>query len=211
VDIYMFSSIFVITTSIVTDRGASMKGIRITAIFSLALMQGSVWGDSTALDNYTMLTTLNGDWMLSPAEAQQGGATTKGSAAELIGTDKTAISFKVVGKGSAVQENLLPGTSKEMVSMYHCNDFKNCTQVQAKHSCAKQNQPELVLDPDKSNDHVIVMTCNMDTSLCNSTEEHVHAITHELSKNNNRLKTTYTIYSDGNYKYDSIYHFDRKD
>jgi hypothetical protein len=82
VDIYMFSSIFVITTSIVTDRGASMKGIRITAIFSLALMQGSVWGDSTALDNYTMLTTLNGDWMLSPAEAQQGGATKKGSAAE---------------------------------------------------------------------------------------------------------------------------------
>ena len=188
-----------------------MNVIRITAIFGLNLMLSSVCAGTNALDNYTMLTTLNGDWMLSPAEAQEGGATKKGPAAKLIGTDKTAISFKVVGKGSAVQENLLPGTGKEMVSMYHCNDFKNCSQVQATHYCAKQNQPELILDIGSSGDRVIVMTCNMDTSLCNSTEEHVHMIRHEVSQDNNHLKTTYRIYSDGKYKKDSIYHFERKE
>ena len=33
---------------------------------------------------------------------------------------------------------------------YHvdCDNFKECAQVQAKHYCAKQNQPELALDAD---------------------------------------------------------------
>ena len=127
---------------------------------------------------------------------------------DYIGGDN--MDHKVVGKGSAVQENLLPGTGKEMVSMYHCNDFKNCTQVQAKHYCAKQNQPELVLDVARSDDTVIVMACNMNTALCNSGEGHVHMIKHELSQDSNHLKTTYTIYSNGKYEKDSIYHFNRR-
>ncbi len=94
--------------------------------------------------------------------------------------------------------------------MYHCNDFKNCSQVQAKHYCAKQNQPELTLDAAKSNDSTIVLVCDMNTSLCNSAEGHVHGIKHELSQANNHLKTTYTIYKDGKYEKDSIYHFNLK-
>jgi hypothetical protein len=49
---------------------------------------------------------LNGDWVLSPTEIQEGGATKKGPAAKLVGAGRTALSFKVVGKSSAVQENL---------------------------------------------------------------------------------------------------------
>lgn len=153
---------------------------------------------------------LDGDWNLSPADARESGATKNGPAAKRVGIDKTAISFKVVGKGSTVQENLLPGTGKEMVTMYHCNDFKSCSQVQATHYCAKQNQPELILDKSKSTDTIIVMTCKMNTSLCNATDEDVHMIKHELSQENNHLKTTYTIYSDGKYKKSSIYQFDRE-
>ena len=184
--------------------------IRYISILSLTLVLNSVWADTNALSYYKTLTMLDGDWILSPADVQEGGATKKGPAAKLIGTDMTAMSFKVVGKGSAVQENLLPGTGKEMVSMYHCNDFKNCSQVQAKHYCAKQNQPKLILDAAKSNDSFIVMTCDMNASLCNSTEGHVHGIEHELSQDNNQLKTTYTIYEDGKYEKSSIYHFNRK-
>ena len=184
---------------------------RTTAFACLCLLLNSAWAGSDALGNYNALTRLNGDWMLAPADVQEGGATGKGPAAKLIGTDTTAISFKVVGKGSAVQENLLPGTAKEMVSMYHCNDFKNCSQVRATHYCAKQNQPQLILDAENSGEHVIVMICDMNTSLCNSTEEHVHKIRHELSGDNRQLKTTYTIYSDGKYKKASIYHFERKE
>ena len=179
-------------------------------IISLTLVLNSVWADTNAVNHYKTLTMLDGDWILSTADVQEGGATKNGPAAKLIGTDMTAMSFKVVGKGSAVQENLLPGTGKEMVSMYHCNDFRNCTQVQAKHYCAKQNQPELVLDVARSDDTVIVMACNMDTALCNSGEGHVHMIKHELSQDSNHLKTTYTIYSNGKYEKDSIYHFSRK-
>jgi hypothetical protein len=94
--------------------------------------------------------------------------------------------------------------------MYHCDSFKNGSQVQPKHYCAKQNQPELILDAANSNETVIVMTCDMSTPLCNSVEGHVHMIKHELSQENNHLKTTYTIYSDGKLEKNSIYHFDRK-
>jgi len=187
-----------------------MKFISYIFILSLALVLNSVWADISALNHFKALTMLDGDWVLSPADKQEGGATKKGPAAKHIGTDSTAISFKVVGKGSALQENLLPGTGKEMVSMYHCNDFKNCSQVQAKHYCAKQNQPELILDVAKSNENNIVMACDMNTSLCNSAEGHVHGIKHELSQDNNHLKTTYTIFKDGKHEKDSIYHFDRK-
>jgi hypothetical protein len=187
-----------------------MKSMRFISILSLILAFSSVWAGSDALKNYNTLTMLDGDWMLSPADTQEGGATKKGPAAKVVGTDNTAISFKAVGKGSAIQENLLPGTGKEMVTMYHCNDLKNCSQVQAKHYCTKQNQPELILDATKSNDSVIVMACDMSTTLCNSAEGHVHTIKHELSQNNNHLKTTYTIYSNGEYEKDSIYHFERK-
>ena len=183
---------------------------RLISILSLTFILSGVCAGSDALDNYKTLTLLDGDWMLSPADVQEGGATKKGPAAEVIGTGKTAISFKVVGKGSAVQENLLPGAGKEMVTMYHCDTFKNCSQVQAKHYCAKQNQPELILDAAKSNDRVIVMVCDTDTSLCNSAEGHVHMIKHELSADNNHLKTTYTIFSEGKFEKDSIYHFDRR-
>ena len=187
-----------------------MKFLNYTCFVSLTLLGSAVWADTPPLNHYKTLTLLEGDWVLSPADKQEGGATKKGPAAKLIGTDATAMSFKVIGKGSAVQENLLPGTDKEMATMYHCSDFKSCTQVEAKHYCAKQNQPELVLDTGNSNDSVIVMACDMSTALCNSSEGHVHMIKHELSQDNSHLKTTYTIYSNGKLEKDSTYHFDRK-
>ena len=191
-------------------EGLLMKSMSYTCIFGLALVAGSVWAATTSLNHYKTLTLLEGDWMLSPAAEQEGGSTKKGPAAKLLGTDNTAISFKVIGKGSAIQENLLPGTGKEMATMYHCNDFKDCSNLQATHYCAKQNQPELMLDTENSTGNVIVMTCDMNTSLCNSVEGHVHIIRHELSQDSNHLRTTYSIYKDGKPEKASIYHFNRK-
>ena len=187
-----------------------MKTVSCIPVLSLALVLSSAWAGNDSLNNYKTLTLLDGDWMLSSSDVQEGGATKKGPAKELVGTDGTAISFKVIGKGSTVQENLLPGTGKEMATMYHCNDFKDCSQIQATHYCAKQNQPELILDTGNTNDQVIAMTCDMNTPLCNAADVHVHMIKHELSQNNNHLRTTYTVYNNGQYEKDSIYHFDRK-
>ena len=187
-----------------------MKSMRFISFLSLTLVLNSVWAGTSSLNNYKTLTLLSGDWILSPVDTQEGGATKKGPAAKLIGTDETAVTFKVIGKGSTIQENLLPGTAKEMATMYHCNDFKDCSELQATHYCSKQNQPELIVDAAKSNGRIIVMACDMNTSLCNAAEAHVHMIKHELSNNNNHLKTTYTIYNNGKFEKDTIYHFDRK-
>ena len=191
-------------------EGLGMKLMSCTSILGLVLIVSSAWAATTSLNHYKTLTLLEGDWVLSPVDDQEGGATKKGPAAKLIGTDNTAISFKVIGKGSTIQENLLPGTGKEMATMYHCNDFKDCSKVQATHYCAKQNQPELMLDTANTTGNVIAMTCDMNTSLCNSMEGHVHMIKHELSQDSNHLRTTYTIYKDGKFEKDSIYHFKRK-
>lgn len=160
--------------------------------------------------SFDTLVVLEGDWKLAPADRQEGGATKKGPASTLVGTDKTAMSFRLIGKGSTVQENLLPGTGKEMATMYHCNSFKDCTVLQAKHYCAKQNQPELILDSANSVGNVIAMQCDMETELCGSDESHVHAITHEISQDNSQLKTTYTIYEGGQFAKNSVYLFERK-
>ena len=188
-----------------------MKSVSFISILSLTLALNCVYAGTNTLNHYKTLTLLDGDWMLSPANKQEGGATKKDPAAKLIDTDNTPISFMVIGKGSTIQKILLPGTGKEMATMYHCNDFNNCSQVQAKHYCAKQNQPELILDTAKSNSRVIVMACDMNTTLCNSADGHVHTIKHELSQDNNHLRTTYTIYNNGKFEKDSIYHFDRKE
>ena len=180
-------------------------------VFSVVMMAcNTVWAVQPAMNNYQTLAKLQGEWKLAPASKQEGGATKKGPAAKLIGTDKTAISFKVIGKGSTVQENLLPGTGKEMATMYHCDNFKNCSQVKATHYCAKQNQPELILDASSTSNNVISMVCDSSASLCNSNEVHAHKITHEVGDDNNHLKTTYTIFKDGKIEKNSIYHFVRK-
>ena len=169
-----------------------------------------VHADETAYSNYRSLTLLKGDWKLAAADVQEGGATKKGPALKLLGSDKTAMTFIVIGKGSTVQENLLPGTGKEMATMYHCDDFQNCNKIKAKHYCAKQNQPELILNTAQTSRDVIQLDCDMSTQLCQSDADHVHNITHELSADSHNLKTTYTVFKGGKYKNSSIYHFVKK-
>ena len=156
---------------------------------------------------YSSMQGLEGAWVLSPADKQEGKATKHKLVAPLVGTDAVAMSFKFVGKGSTVQENLLPGTKKEMVSMYHCKDA-SCSQIKATHYCVKQNQPEMLADL-SSTKNSLSYDCDMSTALCQSGQDHVHKIKHELSDEGKHLKTTYTSWKDGKYLKNSVYHFDR--
>ena len=183
---------------------------KITLVIFMLSVLSSAWAESPAQENYNKMSELKGDWKLAPANQQKGGATKKGPAAKLVGTNKTAISFKVIGKGTTVQENLLPGTGKEMATMYHCNNFKDCAQLQAKHYCAKKNQPDLVLDMTKSSSDTIAMICDKRSPLCSSKEGHVHGITHKLSQDRKQLTTTYAVFKGGKFKKNSIYSFVRK-
>ena len=94
-----------------------MKSINIVAILVPVLLMNVAWADSNSAGHYKTLTLMKGDWKLSPANQQEGGATKKGPAAKLMDTDTVAMSFKVIGKGRTVQESLLPDTGKEMATM----------------------------------------------------------------------------------------------
>lgn len=161
-----------------------------------------------AQQQFNFISELNGDWKLSPVSVQEGKTTQHKAVKPLIGTNRVAMSFKVIGKGSTVQENLLPGTKKEMATMYHCDKFGKCGEVLATHYCAKRNQPKMVAAPGLSYNSV-TLNCDMDSPICQSNAGHVHKISHKLSNNGSHLKTTYTIFKNGKYKKDSIYHFDR--
>lgn len=163
-------------------------------------------GDASRI--YTWMKGLEGEWKLSPPEKQEGKATQHELVAPFVGTGAVGMNFKLIGKASTVQEQLLPGTAKEMVTMYHCKDV-SCSQVKATHYCVKQNQPEMIADASSTED-MLVFACDMSTDLCQSDQDHVHKITHELSGGGNHLKTTYTSWKDGQYLKDSVYHFDRQ-
>ena len=187
-----------------------MRKISQAVMFASAIMAFSVYADTStdAKKTYQWMTNLQGEWILSSADKQQGKATKHKLVAPIVGTDTTAMSFNLVGKGSTVQENLLPGNKKEMVTMYHCQDI-GCDQVKATHYCAKKNQPEMTADK-SSGSNTLVFNCDMRTTLCQSKEDHVHKITHQVSNDGKHLTTTYTSWKDGKYLKDSVYNFDRK-
>ena len=139
------------------------------------------WFD--AFDVYEWMEALNGDWVLSPADKQTGTDSYKHKAVlPLVGTNATGISFKSIGRKSTVQEDLLPNTAKQMVTMYHCKGVE-CEQIKATHYCVKQNQPEFIANFSKSSKNRVIFDCDMSTEICQSDEDHVHQIDEQKSQN----------------------------
>lgn len=164
-----------------------------------------------ALDLYDWVESLGGEWILSPVDKQLDTDSYKNKdVLPLIGTQQTGISFKSIGARSTVQEDLLPNTPRQMVTMYHCKDIA-CTQIKATHYCVKQNQPELIGNLEISTKDRMVFDCDMSSELCQSSENHVHQIVHELSNNGKHLKTSYFVWENKKlHNKHTIYHFDKK-
>ena len=168
----------------------------------------------TAMEVYQQMSFLLSDsWSLSPKEKQidTTGAHENKAIAHLVGdVDAIGTQYKVIGRGATLEEVLLPNTKKSMVTMYHCNSYKNCTQLKATHYCAKQNQPEFILNLEESSKNKFVFDCDMSTELCNSDEDHIHKMIFELSEEDDHLKASYLAWKDKKLrKKHSIYHFDR--
>ena len=157
--------------------------------------------------------SLQGEWKLSPADKQidTTDAYKHPYVLPLVGTDTTAVSYKFIGYGSTLQEDLLPHTKKQMVTMYHCDDYVDCTQILATHYCTKMNQPQFILDLKHTTKKKIIFNCDMKTKLCQSNEDHIHQIILEFSNNGKHLKSSYLGWTDQKpNKKNSIYHFDKK-
>ena len=162
----------------------------------------------SAEDQFKWMKDLEGDWSLSEASRQEGGTTKHKVVAPHVGTDHVAMSFSVIGNGSTIQESLMPGTAKEMATMYHCDDFAKCSKVVATHYCTKRNQPQFIATSQIAANRMD-FSCDMSTSLCQSDNNHIHHISHELSNDNDHLKVEYTTFVGGLKKKISVYHFDR--
>lgn len=184
----------------------------LAAILSLPLFTCAHAAEATSWELFGwMEESLVGEWVLSSADQQIGTESYKHHAVlPLVGTDATGIAFKLIGGDVTIQEDLLPNTTKQMVTMYHCKDIA-CTNLKATHYCVKQNQPEFLANLRESTPERIIFDCDMSTELCRSDEDHVHQIIHELSNNGRHLKTSYLSWENKKQKSDSsIYHFDRK-
>ena len=160
-----------------------------------------------------MVDILSDSWYLSEEEKQidTTGAHKNKMIAHLVGDDEAiGTKYKVIGRGATFEEVLLPDTLKSMVTMYHCNSYTNCTELRATHYCAKQNQPEFLLNLEETTKDKFVFDCNMETELCNSAEDHIHKMIFELSDEEDHLKASYLAWKDKKLrKKHSIYHFDR--
>ena len=159
-----------------------------------------------------MIKVLGGEWSLSSVEKQTGTSSYKNPAiSHLAGTKENAIAYRVIGRGATLQEDLLTNTKKEMVTMYHCDNFFDCKKLKATHYCAKRNQPQFLLNTKETTKTKIVFDCDMSTQLCNSNQDHVHKIIHQLSQNGTHLKSSYLGWKNQTpNKKNSIYHFDKK-
>jgi len=184
------------------------------AIITLLFPSVTTAQEMEPIDIYEyMREALDGDWKLSPAEKQidTTEAYKNKYVLPLVGTESTGVAYKLIGFGSTLQEDLLPNTKKKMVTMYHCDDYIDCTQVLATHYCTKMNQPQFIMDFKNSTKEKLIFNCNMETQLCKSPEDHVHKIILEFSNNGKHLKSSYLGWTDQKpNKKNSIYHFDKK-
>jgi len=189
------------------------KIILILSILGLLSVPSIFADEMEPMDVYKlMIKVLDGKWSLSSVEKQTGTTSYKNPAINhLVGTQDTGIGYKVIGKGATFQEDLLPDTKKQMVTMYHCDSYFDCQELKATHYCAKKNQPQFLLNEKETTETKIIFDCDMSTKLCNSDEDHVHKIIHELTDGGNHLKSSYLGWKDQKLnKKNSIYHFDKK-
>ena len=188
-----------------------VRQIILNLLVTATLITSSYAEEPDAFDVYDWMESLNGKWVLSPADKQIGTDSYKHKAVlPIVGTNTAGITFKSIGYNSTIQEDLLPNTAKQMVTMYHCKDME-CNLLKATHYCVKQNQPEFIANFKQSTKNKIIFDCDMSTQLCQSDEDHVHKIIHEISNNGKHLKSSYLSWENKKQKKNSsIYHFDRK-
>lgn len=187
------------------------EATRIALALAVALGTGapaaSVAGDGDASGQYYWLTQLEGDWVLAPS--QEGEASKHPVIAPLVGSGKVALSYRLVGSRTTLQENIFPGTPREMATMYHCID-QGCSQVVADHYCSLKNQPVLRAEPQPAAGR-LVFRCDPGVAVCGSPAAHLDVLTIELPKGDaSQLRTTFALRKDGKPGETLVFLFDRK-
>lgn len=126
---------------------------------------------------FEALKGLNGTWTIGEAPADAEAAT---------------IVYKLTGGGSALVENMFPGSAHEMVTVYHLNG----DDLVLTHYCAVGNQPHMKLDRKASTPTSLVFAFDGGTNFDPSKDMHMHEGRFELLADG-RVKATWTAFKDG--------------
>ncbi len=123
----------------------------------VVMLGGLARGAEGPLDSkvaFEKLKTLAGDWTVEMPD----------------GAPPAKFSYKVVGSGTAVVEELFPGTDMAMLSVYYLvGDDLRMT-----HYCAGKNQPQLKLDRAASTSDVLVLAFDGGTNFDPAQDPHMH-------------------------------------
>lgn len=145
------------------------------------LLITSAHAQMTSEDAFRTLTLLEDTWgKWEFIENQQRGSCTKGKNAI------SPIQFKLIGKGTAVQEDLMPGSAYHMVTLYHLEDL-NENDLIGTHYCVKKNQPSFKADLQNSTPNKLIFKCDENRSrLCKAEglgpHSYVDSVTYELTE-----------------------------
>ncbi len=134
-----------------------------------------------------------GDEPAIPAKAAF--AKLKELAGEWKGTGQHGVEtivYKVTANGSALTETLFPGTSHEMVTVYHMDG----SDLRLTHYCASGNQPRLKLDKAASKPNLLVFDFEGGTNLDPSTDLHMHA-SRVMFLDGGKIETQWDAYAQG--------------
>ena len=156
------------------------------AVLSTLVLSMNAQAEINSADLFEVLESFEGEWEF--IEGKQRGSCTKGADAD------SAIEFKLIGKGTAIQEDLMPGSNYQMVTMYHQEDL-NDKAVIGTHYCVKKNQPAYKADLANSTQDKLIFKCDPDrTKLCKSKEpyggSYVDSIVYELDDSGDNEKLT---------------------
>jgi hypothetical protein len=104
----------------------------------------------------------------------------------------TKVIYRVTAAGSALVEEQFPGTSHEMVSVYHLDG----DDLRMTHYCAAGNQPRMRLDRNASTPDVLVFSFDGGTNLDPAKDLHIHEAKIHL-KSPKRVEGYWIAYKDG--------------
>ena len=143
-------------------------------------------GEAQAASAFDSLKGLEGTWKgeakgegeIEPPEAEQ--------------DMKPIHEFRVSANGSVVMETMNPGTSHEMINMYHLDG----DELLLTHYCAGGNQPHMKLNREVSSDTKLQFDFTGGTNLDPAVDEHIHSALVTIMEDGT-LNSSWTAYGKG--------------
>jgi hypothetical protein len=153
-----------------------LAGVATLAAIAAPARQAAAAREEGSKACFAKLKSLSGDWYTTD---------------EKTGKETLALRIRVIAAGSAVEELEMPGTSEEMVTIYHLDG----PGLVMTHYCALGNQPHLkataASTPDK-----IVFDCDSVGNAKSHNDMHMHHLT-IVTKDASHLESEWQAAQDG--------------